>query len=497
MEPSGSRMSLTVTLTPPLKPNMSPTLPNSVLEAYRSNTLAFCVGSGLSLSHDVQGNFPKWQQLPLRLLDACKRLNVLDVKHIQSKRNYFNVRMSLENMLAELGSLRTALGRNYQEALNDIFRPKNAAPGMVHRTLCQLEVRTLLTTNYDALIEKVRETPHRQVYTWKESTLALSDLQSDRKILFKIHGTAERHDTVVMTEREYHEVRSDQQYRAVLSYLFQAHTFLFLGYGLNDPLDLDLVLKWNAEVFHSAARRHYALLRDARNEDQDRYLREYNVQVISYDDHTRLPEILGELRLAGSTDPGNKPERSSAPPARTTLPPDLLSTNQHSKSLHISESHPPAQVQKPSFHSRDQIFISYSHQDSKWLKRLETHLKPRIRNGNLNVWNDRRIKPGSDWRKEVNQALARAKVAVLLVSPDFLASDFIAKNELPPLLEAAEQGGVKILWVLLRYASYKAAKLDKYQAILDPAQPLNMRHHAHVDKAMEEICDAISQAFSD
>lgn len=146
--------------------------------------------------------------------------------------------------------------------------------------------------------------------------------------------------------------------------------------------------------------------------------------------------------------------------------------------------------------TRDQIFISYSHKDSKWLEKLEKHLKPRIRNGKLDVWNDKRIKAGAEWRKEIDEALARAKVAVLLVSPDFLASDFIAENELPPLLEAAEKGGVKILWVLLSHAAYKEAKLDKYQAALDPALPLNMRHFAHVGKALEELCDAISRAFS-
>lgn len=145
---------------------------------------------------------------------------------------------------------------------------------------------------------------------------------------------------------------------------------------------------------------------------------------------------------------------------------------------------------------RNQVFISYSHKDKKWLERLETHLKPRIRNGKVDVWNDKRIKAGDEWRKEIDEAMARAKVAVLLVSPDFLASDFIAKNELPPLLEAAQRGGVKILWVPLKTAAFQEAGLGKYQGVLDPAKPLSKRHHAYVDEAMEEICNAISQAFS-
>jgi hypothetical protein len=277
---------------------MSLLLPKLVLDAYRANTLAICAGSGLSLGRDVQGDFPTWQQLPHRLLDACERLDVLDAERIQNKRDYFKNRMHLEDMLAELGSLKTALGRDYQRALNDIFRPENAAPGSVHRALCGLGVRAFLTTNYDSLIEEVGETPRRQVYTWKESDLALNDLQSGRKVLFKIHGTAERHDTVIMTEREYHEARSHLSYRTIFSYLLQSHTFLFLGYGMNDPLDLDLVLKWNADTFKSVARRHYALMKDPSDSDRDRYEREYYVRVIPYSDHAQLPDILEELHRA-------------------------------------------------------------------------------------------------------------------------------------------------------------------------------------------------------
>jgi len=167
------------------------------------------------------------------------------------------------------------------------------------------------------------------------------------------------------------------------------------------------------------------------------------------------------------------------------------------KDWFLDHSAPPAPGPTPmTTPARNQIFISYSHKDTKWLERLETHLKPRIRNGKLDVWNDKRLKAGDEWRKEIDDALARAKVAVLLVSPHFLASDFIADNELPPLLEAARQGGVKILWVPVSTCAFKEAKLDVYQAVLDPAKPLDKHHHAYVNDAMEKICQAISQAFS-
>jgi hypothetical protein len=282
---------------------MNFTFPPPLLEALRSKKLALCIGSGLSLSTGVQGNFPTWTQLPHRFLDACERQGVFDAGIIQSKRAQFTKRMRLEVMLAELGTLSTALGRGYQSALNDIFRPADATPGLVHNVIAQLGVGAILTTNYDPLVEELRETPRRHAYTWKEADLALNDLKSGRRVLFKIHGTAERHDTVVLTEREYERARADKPYQSVLRHLLQEYTVLFLGYGMNDPTDIDLVLRWNAEVFNAAARRHYVLLKDSSDTDSDRYLREYNVQLIPYSDYAALPGILDALREAGSKPP--------------------------------------------------------------------------------------------------------------------------------------------------------------------------------------------------
>jgi TIR domain len=146
---------------------------------------------------------------------------------------------------------------------------------------------------------------------------------------------------------------------------------------------------------------------------------------------------------------------------------------------------------------RDQVFISYSHQDRRWRATLDTHLKPYLRDGSITIWSDKQINPGSKWLGEIKAALTDTKVAVLLVTPNFLASPFIHENELYPLLKEAAKGGVRILWVPVRASSYKKTALKDYQAVLDnPDKPLANMKKFERDKAWVRICEEIEGAVN-
>lgn len=142
---------------------------------------------------------------------------------------------------------------------------------------------------------------------------------------------------------------------------------------------------------------------------------------------------------------------------------------------------------------RNKVFISYSQKDDKWLKRLQTHLKPYEREYGLEVWDDTRIDAGREWEEEIQKALASTKVAVLLVTANFLASDFIMREEVPKFLDAAKKGGATILWIPISFASYEASKIIKFQALGKLSQPLDSLKRSDRDKALADIAKKIME----
>jgi internalin A len=143
---------------------------------------------------------------------------------------------------------------------------------------------------------------------------------------------------------------------------------------------------------------------------------------------------------------------------------------------------------------RDQIFISYSRADREWLNRLQVMLVPLVRAGRIHIWDDTRIEPGTRWREEISEALASARVAVLLVTPEFLASEFISRDELPVILEATRRDGLKLIWIAVKASLYQKTELVGYQAVNDPSRPLDTLTSAELGAELVRIAEAIDRA---
>jgi TIR domain len=131
--------------------------------------------------------------------------------------------------------------------------------------------------------------------------------------------------------------------------------------------------------------------------------------------------------------------------------------------------------------SRTKVFISYSHDDHNWLLKVSQHIAGLERRDLVEVWSDTRIPAGADWEKEIESALKSARVAVLLVSPAFLASEFIWKNEMPRIVAHSTQG-MDILPLIVRPCAWRLEEaLEPLQARPTDGRALSLGSDSQID----------------
>jgi hypothetical protein len=128
---------------------------------------------------------------------------------------------------------------------------------------------------------------------------------------------------------------------------------------------------------------------------------------------------------------------------------------------------------------------------------VRVHLRPLERKGLIDIWADTRIQAGSLWREELRRALSAARVAILLVSAEFLASDFVQENELPVLLDAAEKGGTRVLPLIVGASRFsRVPELSKFQAVNAPDKPLAGLPVFAQDEVLERMSAAVEMALA-
>jgi len=98
---------------------------------------------------------------------------------------------------------------------------------------------------------------------------------------------------------------------------------------------------------------------------------------------------------------------------------------------------------------RNKLFISYSHDDTRWLEALTPQLAVLEREGLVSLCDDTKLKVGEDWHQQLNDMMLEARLGLLLISAPFLISEFVREKEIPRLFEQHEQGGMQIYPLLV------------------------------------------------
>lgn len=139
------------------------------------------------------------------------------------------------------------------------------------------------------------------------------------------------------------------------------------------------------------------------------------------------------------------------------------------------------------------VFYSYSHEDELFRNQLLKHLTLMKRSGVINGWSDRDINAGDEWKESIHDRLESAKVILLLISADFLASDYCYDIEMMRALERHESGDAKVIPIILRSCDWEGAPFSKLQALPPEARPLDLWENQ--DEAFTKIVEGIKRSI--
>jgi TIR domain len=139
------------------------------------------------------------------------------------------------------------------------------------------------------------------------------------------------------------------------------------------------------------------------------------------------------------------------------------------------------------------IFISYAHEDEDLREKLEKQLAILRRQGLIETWHDRRIGAGAEWAGAIDREIEAADIILLLVSADFLASDYINDIELKRAMERHEAGTATVVPVILRPCLWQRGAFAKLQALPRDGEPVTSSKWPSQDAAFNNVAEGIAR----
>jgi len=135
------------------------------------------------------------------------------------------------------------------------------------------------------------------------------------------------------------------------------------------------------------------------------------------------------------------------------------------------------------------IFVSYSHRDDELRAELESHLKLFQRLGLIRAWHDRLITPGEEWKGEIDRNMADADLILMLISPDFLGSDYCYETEMPRALEKHRSGQAVVVPIIVRSCQWQRTPLADLQVLPRDGRPIRLWRNR--DSAWSDVAEKL------
>ncbi len=142
-----------------------------------------------------------------------------------------------------------------------------------------------------------------------------------------------------------------------------------------------------------------------------------------------------------------------------------------------------------------EVFISYAQEDERLMRKLEKHLTTLKHQGYITFWNNLRITAGKEWNNEINRHLSTAHVILLLISSDFMASDYCTSVEVKKALLRHDAGECRVIPIILRPVYWRIAPVSKLQSLPADGKPITEWHNK--DKAFANIAEEIQKVIKE
>jgi hypothetical protein len=156
---------------------------------------------------------------------------------------------------------------------------------------------------------------------------------------------------------------------------------------------------------------------------------------------------------------------------------------------HVSSSGEPMQAVK--------VFYSYAHEDKVLRDKLDKHLWTLKRLGLIDQWHDRDISAGKEWKREIDTNLNKAQIILLLISNNFIHSDYCYSIELNRAIERCEANEAIIIPILLRSCDWEGLSFSKYQVLPKNQQPIDSRYWHNQDEAFMAVAKGIREVVQE
>src|SRR5712691_7354237 len=141
------------------------------------------------------------------------------------------------------------------------------------------------------------------------------------------------------------------------------------------------------------------------------------------------------------------------------------------------------------------VFISYSHRDRELRGELEKHLSKLMRQKVIASWYDGDISPGTEWESQIREHFNRDQIILLLISADFMASDFCYSVEMTRAIARHDADQARVIPIILRPADWKGAPFSKLKAL--PTDGKAVTRWPTLDDAFEDVVQGIREALDD